>query len=101
VADRVEVPVEEAVSGDWVVYISNARPAGQVTRKVVGKTRDKLSGHWMIRVAWGTDKTEAIPSSRIKHCLRDAVVQQALDAKKAKEQAFHANLLAGLGIKRG
>ena len=99
-ADRIEVPVEEAVVGDWVVYISQARPAGQVTRKVVGKTRDKANGQWMLKVAWGSDKTEAIPASRIKCCLRDAELQQRLEAKKANEQAFRANLLAGLGIKR-
>jgi len=100
VADRIEVPVEEAVVGDWVVYISQARPAGQVTRKVVGKTRDKASGKWMLKVAWGNDKTEAIPANRIKCCLRDAEVQQRLAAKNANEQAFRSNLLAGLGIKR-
>lgn len=98
--ERVEVPVEEAIAGDWVVYISNARPAGQVTRKVTGKTRDK-NGQWMIRVAWANDKTESIPASRIKGCLRDAVVQQAIDTKKVREQTFRDSLLAGLGIKRG
>lgn len=99
--ERVEIPVAEALAGDWVVYISNARPAGQVTRKVTGKTRDKTNGQWMIRVAWGTDKTEAIPSSRIKSCFRDKVVQEKVAANAAREQDFRSKLLEGLGIRRG
>jgi len=95
----LEIPASEAVAGDWVVYISNARPAGQVTRKVTGKTRDK-TGQWMIRVAWGTDKTEVIPASRIRHCLRDAEVQQKIATAQAKESGFRTKLLEGLGIKR-
>lgn len=99
--DRLEVPVAEAVAGDWVVYISNARPAGQVTRKVVGKVRDKTNGQWMVRVAWGNDKTEVIPANRIKCCLRDAEVQHKVATANAKEMGFRSKLLEGLGIKRG
>ena len=99
--DRLEIPVAEAVAGDWVVYFSQARPAGQVTRKVIGKTRDTRSGQWMIRVSWRADKTEAIPANRIKCCLRDADVQNRLVAAQTKETDFRSKLLEGLGIKRG
>lgn len=95
--DRLKIPVAEAVAGDWVVYYSQARPAGQVTRKVTGKTRDK-NGDWMIRVAWGVDKTEAIPISRIKCCLRDPDVQQKITVAQSKEQDFRSKILQGLGI---
>ena len=99
--ERVTVTAAEVVAGDWVVYISNAKPAGQVTRKVVGKVREKgPRGDWMIRVAWGKDKTEAIPASRVKTCYREQEVHQRIETAKAKEQDFRSNLLAGLGIKR-
>jgi hypothetical protein len=98
--DRVVVPASEVVPGDWVVYFSQARPAGTVTRKVVGKTRESANGQWMVRVAWGSDKTEAIPVSRIKCCLRDAEVQQRISAARAKEVDFRSALLAGLGVQR-
>ena len=97
--ERVEIPAEEAVAGDWVVYISNAKPAGQVSRKVVGKVRDGTK--WAIRVAWGVDKTEVIPSTRVKTCLREMEVHQRVEQAKAREQDFRSKLLEGLGIRRG
>lgn len=98
--DYKEIPVAEAVAGDFVSYFSTGKPSGHVTRKVVGKTRD-TKGEWQIRVSWGNDKTEIIPAARIKVCKRPADKQAKMEENAIKETDFRSKLLEGLGIKRG
>ena len=88
---RVEVPVADAIPGDYVQYISLGKPSGQVTRKVVSKVREKNG--WAIKVSWGTNKTEVIESKRIKTCYREAEKQVKIVAAQAKEQTFRSGLL--------